>query len=571
MKFPALSLRLSLAVTVALLMTFIQATNAQNVLIIIADDLGADSLGTFSTATDIAPTPNLDALANNGVRFTRCWSNPTCSPSRASMLTGRHGFRTGVGQPGDPIDQDEITLAHAFSNAGYATACVGKWHLSDNSNGGADNPNIMGFDHFAGSLGGGVGNYFSWSKVTNGVTDPNPVTTYSTTENVNDAITWINNQNDKWFMWLAFNAPHTPFHLPPNDLHSYDHLDGNITNRNSTEYYQAAIEAMDTEIGRLLGAIDPQELANTTIIFVGDNGTPNRVSPGVVVGSKGSLYEGGVNVPCIVAGQAVAGQLNRTDDTMIQFVDVFETLMDIAQIDTPENTANDSISFAARLSDANAETQHRYQFSIKTDAKAIADNDYKYIAYDNGDEELFHRSDESDNLLDFALGDEAQAAYDELSAQMTSLVAGWTEISFDSFEGDWGSYTPSADSQLATQRRHASDGTHSAHIRNTSSFETTDGIDVSAYSQIEISFTFKLLRMEAGEGFYVEYFDGLQWHLVSGYSSDDFADSTQYERAILIDRVDYDFPTDAKFRFACDANQNRDNAYIDAVTVRAAE
>lgn len=418
-----------------LILSWLNVAKADNVLFIIADDLGADSFGLFSTASSTAPTPTLDGLAANGVRFTRCWSNPTCSPSRASLLTGRHGFRTGVGSPGHVINQSEGTIADAFNSAGYQTACVGKWHLSNDTNGGADNPNLMGFGHYCGATGGGLPNFYLWSKVINGQTQRPRISTYATTENVNDAIDWIEDQNSDWFLWLAFNAPHTPFHLPPNTLHSYN-LSGTEADidANPTPYYQAAIEAMDTEIGRLLSSIDPAVLADTTIIFVGDNGTPGGVSPGVVEGSKDSLYEGGVHVPCIVSGSAVLGPLNRTNDSTIHFVDIFDTLLELAGLDpelnTPVGAATDSKSFAGHLFDPNLESTHVCQFSTKfntpavpnRDGDTIANDQFKLIRFASGQEEFLDRVNESTNLLDSGLTATQNDNYVNLIEKFAALL-----------------------------------------------------------------------------------------------------------------------------------------------------
>jgi len=412
------------------LLAWAQNVKADNVLLIIADDLGADSIGLFSSAASTAPTPNLDSLAANGVRFTQCWANPSCAPSRASLLTGRHGFRTGVGNPGDTIDLSEWTIADAFGDAGYGTACFGKWHLANNQNGGDANPNMMGFDHYSGALAGGINNYFSWPKVVDGQAQQQLVNTYATTENVNDAVSWIGDQQGDWFLWLAFNAPHTPYHLPPNNLHSYNLSGSNADiNNNPEPYYQASIEAMDTEIGRLLSSIDPAVLAETTVIFVGDNGTANAVVPGTVRGSKGALWEGGVHVPCIVSGPAVSGSLNRANDETIMFVDFFRTMLEAAGLEPgnhiPAGSATDSISFATHLSDESAANTHAFQFSTRftrtgnrRDGRAIATDDYKLILYDNGDEEFFDRADEFTNLLDGQLSPMQTGTLDDLFALM---------------------------------------------------------------------------------------------------------------------------------------------------------
>jgi len=410
---PALALALSSLVVFG----GFQTVQADNVLLIIADDYGADSMEIFSSALDTAPTPNLDNLAANGVRFTQCWGNPSCAPSRASLLTGRQGFRTGVGTPGDAIDLSESTIADAFNSGGFGTACIGKWHLANNQNGGNFNPNMMGFDHYSGPvMGGGINDFFSWPKVVDGQSQQTNVTTYATTENVNDALAWIGGQQNDWFLWLAFNAPHTPYHLPPTNLHSYNNLSGTPADirNNPLPYYQASIEAMDTEIGRLLSSIDPSVLADTTVIFIGDNGTPTAVVPGTVRGAKGSLWEGGVHVPCIVSGPAVSGTLGRSNDETIMFVDFFKTMLEAAGLNAddhaPAGAATDSISFAAHLTDENAASTHTFQFSTRfedpsnrRDGRAIATDDYKLILYDNGDEEFFDRTNEFNNLLDGTL------------------------------------------------------------------------------------------------------------------------------------------------------------------------
>jgi arylsulfatase A-like enzyme len=552
---------------------------AENVLLIVADDLGADSVAAFSPA-DSAPTPTLNMLASTGVRFTNCWANPTCTPSRAAMLTGRHGFRTGIGEVGMPIQLEEDTLADAFSNANYTTACIGKWHLSDNGNGGALNPNLMGFDHYSGSLSGGIGNYYSWDKTVNGTSTR--VDNYSTTENVNDAADWIDTQADNpWFMWLAFNAPHSPFHLPPSDLHTNSELSGTDEDiaANPRPYYEAMIEAMDTEIGRLIESMDPEVLANTTIIFVGDNGTPGKVDPNVYLGSKGTLWEGGVRVPCIVWSSKVNGDLNRTHDALIHLTDVFRTALDTADIGydaIPDGAATDSESFAAYLSDPQLESFHNFQFSERfadptdaKDGKAIRNHQYKLIRYDSGDEAFTTVDNELNNLLTNGLNDEQQANYDQLNTQLDGLLnSDFDEISYDSFESDWGSFTANG-ADLSRLARHASDGRQSANVQNTDSFETASGIDLSGYSQLEIKFTFRLVGMDASEGISIEYFDGTNWNNIGEYTTDDHDDSTTYNGQVLVDAADYDFPTDAKIRFTSLANRNRDDAYIDEISVRA--
>ena len=421
-----------------LFLWFIQTTQSQdNVLLIIADDYGADSSGLYFPG-NTAPTPNINALSANGVRFTNAWSQPSCAPTRATILTGRYGFRTGVGTPGHTIPLNEFTIAQALKTAGYNTACIGKWHLSGNDNGGNDNPNLMGYDHYEGAI-TGVNNYFNWTKVTNGTTTRN-VTTYATTENVNNALSWINAQGTTpWFCQLAFSAPHTPYHLPPNDLHSFN-LSGrnNDINNNPLSYYHAMIEAMDTEIGRLLNSMDAVTRANTTVIFIGDNGTPRAVAPGVVRQWKGTLYEGGVHVPFVVSGPTVNSP-GRTVDANIHTVDLFESILDIAGISSneiaPEDVQIDSVSFMDYLTNANQDNYHSFNFADtfrtqggNNDGTTISDGNYKFIRFNRtGAEALYHIANdpmESTNLNDGTMTNDQQAAFDDLKSKLDTMLNG---------------------------------------------------------------------------------------------------------------------------------------------------
>jgi arylsulfatase A-like enzyme len=412
-----------------------------NILLVIADDLGSDSLDLF-LGNSGPPTPTLDSLANAGVRFSNCWGSPTCSPARAQILTGRYGFRTGVGTVGSVPSLDEGTVAQAFKAAGYATGCLGKWHLADATNGNRSNPNLMGFDHYSGSLGGGVPDYFSWTKVQNGAVanGPNNLNTnYVTSETATDASNWIAQQgNNPWFCWVAFNAPHTPLHSPPSNLHTSSLLgtEADIL-ANPRDYYLAMVEAMDTEIGRMLSEMDPAVRANTVVVFVGDNGTPTNVTPTPRVhrGSKGTLFEGGVNIPCMVSGASVVSP-GRTHDGLVSLVDVFTTLLDLAGLDAsfiPNGAAIDSRSFAPYVTDPNASIIHTCQFSEQfsdpsstpgnSEGKTVKLGDWKLIRFDDGDESFYNLPNENSNLADGSLTSTEQTNYDALNSKLDSILA----------------------------------------------------------------------------------------------------------------------------------------------------
>ena len=358
----------------------------RNVLVIVADDLGKDILKVFGQAADQALTPTIDELAETGIVFNNFWATPSCSPTRAAALTGKQGRKTAVLEPGDALFPSE-TIVHRYlrevpTTAQYQNALIGKWHLGNR----ISLPWRMGVDHFTGILSGGVDDYFDWTLTTNGVETSK--STYITSELTNQAVEWINDQKSPWFLWLAYNAPHTPFHLPPASLHTRN-LSGTAADieQNPRAYYLAAVEALDTEIGRLLSALSTEELANTTIIFVGDNGTPRRVASNDAPyrGAKSSLYEGGINTPLIVTGAGVE-RVGIADDSLISTTDLFATISELAGQDLTE--LHDSISFAAKLVDGAAPGRD-YVFSEHVGGNAIRSERYKLITNSDGSEELF--------------------------------------------------------------------------------------------------------------------------------------------------------------------------------------
>ncbi|MEM7233508.1 MAG: sulfatase-like hydrolase/transferase, partial [Planctomycetota bacterium] len=407
-----------------------------NVLFIIVDDLGVDSMDGY---TENAPSmPNIKALCESGVRFTNAWSAPVCSPTRATILTGRYGFRTGVGAPGDAIALDETTLPQTLAASAplpYAQACIGKWHLSNDTNGGEDNPNLMGFPYYSGSLGGGVRSYTRWQETVNGSTAVNR--DYITSVLVDDALDWIGDQDEPWFLWLAFNAPHSPFHLPPAELHSRDDLSGTEEDieANPRPYYEAMLESLDHEIGRLLSSLPENVRRETDIIFLGDNGTPGQVAPQERGRAKDSLYQGGIHVPLIIAGPSVDSG-GRTVQAVVNSSDLFATILDLAGVDiasTLDGTfAEDSISFANLLRDPNATPARPWAYAELFGEEAMAnrrgrtvtDGRFKLIDPDVGGNLLFDLVDdpqESRNLLDSPLSDDASAALSELETALDEV------------------------------------------------------------------------------------------------------------------------------------------------------
>ena len=194
-------------------------SDTPNILFIIADDMGKDATQGFSEGSIKPSTPNLDKINNDGLVFNNFWVNPTCSPTRASMITGKYGYRTGVKFANDELSQTEKVLQKYISeetNDTYASAIVGKWHLSGENT--DINPESFGIDYYAGLIRGAVQDYYKWQLYENG--SGSLETEYITKVFTDLSIDWINSQSKPWFLWLAYNAPHTPFHVPPSEMHS---------------------------------------------------------------------------------------------------------------------------------------------------------------------------------------------------------------------------------------------------------------------------------------------------------------------------------------------------------------
>jgi len=365
------SSRLRSRTLAALLLVLVAgAARAQdNVLVIVIDDVGVDRIGAYREHPSPGNTPTVDQLAASGMLFRNAWVHPSCTPTRAALLTGRYPARYDLGAPliaADPagLPLSEITIPEMLEagTAGlYTSVALGKWHLAALSDG-PRHPLDQGFAHHRGSL-GNFADYFHWSKTIDGVTDF--VDAYATTDLVDDAIVQIELLTEPWFLWLAFNAAHVPFHAPPDDLHSFA-LSGPPRDT-PVEHMKAAVEALDTELGRLLGSIDPDVLGRTTIILVGDNGTTPEATdaPFDPEHAKATAYEGGVNVPLIVAGPRVRAPGSESR-ALVAAVDLFATVADIAGVDLPAvmgGTHLDSISFLPHLQDPDLPSTRSWVFT----------------------------------------------------------------------------------------------------------------------------------------------------------------------------------------------------------------
>lgn len=375
-----------------------------NILLIIADDQGIDSSAEYSFTQDPPTTPNISELAAKGLVFDNNWATPTCAPTRAAIITGKHGMHTGVlSVPGDLRDEDETLFEFLAANENtqdYATALFGKWHLGG-ENAIETDPIDNGVPYFAGILQGGINNYDRWDLTTASVDNTAETVQsleYNTSKLTELATDWIATQDSPWFLWLAYSAPHSPFHWPDEALHTrtgqteatcYD-ASTNDDESVLRECYLAMIEAMDTEIGNLLNSMSDEDRANTVVIYVGDNGTPVQVRDSSLLGAdqaKASLHEGGVRTPLIISGFGV-GREGERETRLVSVTDLFATIAELAGSDF--NSIHDSISLVDYFSYTGGEDRtHTYSdySANRVDGWTIRNHSHQLI-HDHGEETL---------------------------------------------------------------------------------------------------------------------------------------------------------------------------------------
>jgi len=406
-----------------------------NVLLVIADDMGLDADPCSGEGEIPATAPHIAALCERGVFFSAAWAAPNCSPARANMLTGTTPFKHGVtGRVGDiipPLPEDAVTLPQLLGAGGVAPASFGKWHLGDDPGGGDRVPNVFGWWHFAGILAGQLTDYYGWEEVTNGLRSQ--VSTYATTEHVDDAITWIDLQEQPWVVWLAFTAPHEPFHVPPATLQSQNlGTPGDCPEGQQLACHRAAIQAMDTELGRLLTHLDDGRLDQTHVIFLGDNGSPGEAAAAPTSGqrAKGTLYEGGMRVPLVIAGPRVAG--GRVVEHFVDAVDLFPTILELMEIPAPEV---DGVSLLPHLEGDRDEPLRSHAWTLfqtpeggpSRQGRAIRDARWKLIAFDDDRVELYDLAADPWETFDYrpfaSASPEAFTALNELSDRLEAITA----------------------------------------------------------------------------------------------------------------------------------------------------
>ncbi|MEM6320769.1 MAG: sulfatase-like hydrolase/transferase [Bacteroidota bacterium] len=391
-----------------------------NILLIVADDLGVDATNGYQNSAMLPNTPHLDSLRTAGLTFLNAWATPKCTPTRATIMSGKYGIKTGVQRSPGNLDASHTSIFSALatqtSNA-YADAVIGKWHISQPVD--YNHPSELGIDYYSGSFQAQVADYYNWEKVHNdGSTSTE--TTYATTDITDEAINWVNAQSQPWFLWLAHVAPHSPFHAPPAALHT-----STPTNTNRQKYI-AMIEAMDYEIGRLFDNVSSNVLANTIIIFIGDNGTPGGVLQNYPSGhGKSTLYQGGVHVPLFISGPGVS-RTNEQESSLVHATDLYATILEMAGGNLAGGI-NNSHSFQHLLSETTG-SKRNHNYSELEDDWTIRNEQYKLIEFADGTQEFYDLiadSLENNNLIN-TLTTEQSNVKTALETEAATIRSSWS-------------------------------------------------------------------------------------------------------------------------------------------------
>ncbi len=415
-----------------------------NIVIILVDDLGWSDLACYGA--DLHETPNIDRLAAEGVRFTDAYSaSPVCSPTRASIMTGKHPARLHMTiwhegsleavrdrelippQTVANLPHSEVTVAEVLKNDGYATAHVGKWHL------GAAGyyPETQGFDvNIGGTFWGAPPTFFypyrgafgsrRELRYVPGLTGGRKGE-YLTDRLTSEAIAWLGSKSDgSFFLHLAFHTVHTPIEGKPEIVEKFrQKLSPELRHQNAE--FAAMVKSLDENVGLLLAKLEQLGVADeTAVFFLSDNGgyigrnRGNKVTDNAPLRSgKGSVYEGGIRVPLIVRWPGVTPAGSVCSEPVISS-DLYPTLLEISgqSGDASHNADVDGLSLAPLLKDPSARLQRdalhfhypHYYFSPPTKpVSAIRARDWKLVEHHtDGRLELFRLKDDLSETHDLS-------------------------------------------------------------------------------------------------------------------------------------------------------------------------
>jgi arylsulfatase A-like enzyme len=392
------------------------ASRQPNLLLIVSDDAGYADFG-FQGCKDI-PTPHLDALAAGGLRFTQGYApGPVCSPSRAGMLTGKAPARTGHEnnlRDGFGVDAGTPLLPVRLKAIGYHTGMIGKWHL------GAEKPYLpweRGFDDFYGFLAGGH-NYVAPTNKNNIMLRNGKEAVeseYLTDAFAREAEAFIKaNRAQPWFLYLAFNAVHSPMQAKASELVKISRI-----SNPARRVLAAMTVSLDKGVGRTLAALDSSGLtSNTVVVFINDNGgaTYSKFFNAPLRGWKGTLFEGGIRVPLLVRWPGIL-PAGRTFDAPATGLDLLPTLLAAAGAKPDAWADSDGVNLLPFLTGKSAALPHSTLYWRFNVVAAVRDGDWKLIRIQSAPPLLFNLANdlpEKNNL--------AEKQPDKVRELLTKLV-----------------------------------------------------------------------------------------------------------------------------------------------------
>lgn len=332
-----------------------------NIIVFLVDDLGYGDLACHGNPH--VKTPNVDAFAREATEFTRFYVSPVCAPTRASLMTGRYNFRTGVADvfgPASQMDASEITLAERLREVGYTTGMFGKWHLGDDAE---RAPNGQGFDETLGFNGAATGKYFDPELLHNGAKEK--YNGYIMDIFTDAAIAFVKQNRAKpFFIYLPANLIHSPLKVAPELTAEYDSLGLG----DDTKKIYGMIRSVDNNFGRLRAALKELGLQeNTLLIFTSDNGTasestnPKERFMAGLHGLKGTVYENGIRVPCFMRWPD-GFQSPATVARLAAHIDMLPTILEACGMGPTTGTKLDGISLLPLMKNPSAPWPDRTLF-----------------------------------------------------------------------------------------------------------------------------------------------------------------------------------------------------------------
>jgi arylsulfatase B len=421
---------LLLALFVALSVYKAEALDRPNIVFVITDDQGYGDLG--STGNTVIRTPHIDALAAESSSLTDYHVAPTCSPTRAALITGHWTNRTGVWHTVNGrsmLRENEVTVAEMLKEAGYATGMFGKWHLGDNF---PYRPEDRGFTEVYRHGGGGVGQtpdlwdnaYFDGRYFHNGeIVEARGFCTDVFFEEAQRFIREEAGKKQPFFAWIATNAPHGPYHAPQKYIDLYEGQDPVIA------AFYGMITNIDDNVGttrELLRELGIEE--NTLFIFTTDNGTSSgaKVFNAGMRGAKGSEYEGGHRVPFFAHWPGGGWDRRHIDDTLCHGIDIAPTLLEITGAKKPDGVKFDGISIRALLDPAGDRVDLPRERIIVTDSQRVRDPiKWKQTAVMSGKWRLVNGEELYDIATDPGQDHNLFADHRERVAAMTAFYDAW--------------------------------------------------------------------------------------------------------------------------------------------------